>query len=167
MPARWYDVRLRYVHLFAFDTTAYVEPTQSSDLAARVAASDAPWKISFAHHPRYTSGAHYFDNPKLGEAGMYALQESVFCGTDLFIAGHDHNTEYIENGRHAECPDTHFIVSGAGSKVRGSRAPREPKSVYFDDETEAFVYLEITEDRLHFEFIDMCGQTRFEHDVTR
>ena len=167
MPDRWYDVRLRHVHLFAFDSTEYAEPDQAPEMRAKVAASDAPWKISFSHHPRYTSGAHYFDNPELGNAGMYALQQAVYCGTDLFISGHDHDTEFIDAGRDPNCPDTHFMVTGAGSKVRASPAPRDAKSVYFDDQTEAFAYLEITEQRMHVEFVDMCGNTRFTRDITR
>jgi hypothetical protein len=174
MPARWYDVVMpaadesrNLVHLFAFDTTSYYDSQQASDMSGRVATSESHWKISFAHHPRYTSGAHHFDNPELGAAGMYSLQEAVFCGTDLFISGHDHNTEFIEKGRHGECPDTHFAISGAGSKVRSSRAPKDPKSLYFDDEAPAFAYLEITADELHFEFIDMCGNKRFEKDITK
>jgi hypothetical protein len=167
MPNRWYDVRLRSVHLFAFDSTQYAEPVQAPEMAAKVMASDAPWKIAFSHHPRFTSGAHYFDNPDLGNAGMYALQEAIYCGTDLFISGHDHDTEFIEKGRDPNCPNTHFLVTGAGSKVRASRAPRDAKSVYFDDQAEAFAYLEITEQRMHVEFIDMCGNTRFERDITR
>ena len=167
MPDRSYDVRLRHVHLFGFDSSQYAALDAAPEMPAKVLASDAPWKIAFSHHPRFTSGEHYFDNPGLGNAGMYALQEAIYCGTDLFISGHDHDTEFIEKGRDPNCPDTHFMVTGAGSKVRASRAPRDAKSVYFDDQTEAFAYLEITEQRMHVEFIDMCGNTRFERDITR
>jgi tartrate-resistant acid phosphatase type 5 len=160
MPAQWYDVRIRNVHLFAFDT-ANGPVRQAADMQARVRASDARWKISFAHHPRYTSGGHYFDNQELGENGMYAQQEAIFCGTQLYISGHDHNVEFIDKGRHAACPDTHFVVTGAGSKVRESMAPRDPSSLYFNDDIEGFAYLEARNDEIHFEFIDMCGNVRF------
>jgi len=160
MPAQWYDVRIRNVHLFAFDS-ANRPVRQADDMRARVAASDARWKISFAHHPRYTSGGHYFDNQTLGENGMYAQQEAIFCGTQLFITGHDHNLEFIDKGRHAACPETYFVVSGAGSNVSKSMVSRDRSSLYFQDDTEGFAYLELTDDETHFEFIDMCGNVRF------
>jgi predicted phosphodiesterase len=166
MPAEWYDVRIGSAHVFGFDTT-HPSQVQASDMHQRVEQSNAPWKIVFAHHPRYTSGAHYFDNPNLGAAGMYALQEAVFCKADLFISGHDHDSEFIDKGRDDHCPNTYFAVSGAGSKVRSSSAPRDPRSVYFDDRIEGFAYAELTDHELALEFVDKNGQTRFEKTLTK
>jgi tartrate-resistant acid phosphatase type 5 len=166
MPAAWYDVRLSGVHVFAVDTT-HPSDAQTSDMTARVLGSDAAWKITFAHHPRYTSGAHFYDNEAPGEASRHTLQESIFCNTDLFISGHDHDLEFIDKGRNAACPNTYFAISGAGSKVRQSTAPRDPKSLFFDDDTEGFAYVELQENELHFEFVDMCGNVRFEKNVTK
>jgi tartrate-resistant acid phosphatase type 5 len=167
MPAQWYDVRLEHVHLFALDTN-HPSHEQASDMAARVSASDAPWKIAFAHHPRYTSGAHALDpHDAEEERDLYPMQEAIFCGTDLFVAGHDHDVEFIDKGRHAACPRTHFAVSGAGSKVRASLAAREPHSLFFDDRVESFAYLQITRDELRFEFVDMCGSVSYGKTLTR
>jgi tartrate-resistant acid phosphatase type 5 len=165
MPASYYDVRLRNVHIFGFDTNELGDPTEAQDMAARVASSDATFKIAFAHHPRFTSGSHRYDNEPLGAAGMFALERSVYCNTRLYISGHDHDSELIERGRDAECPHTWFAISGAGSQVRHSPAPRDPSSLYFDDETPAFAYIEATEDRLHLEFVDMCENTRYSRDL--
>ena len=166
MPAQWYDVRINHVHLFAFDSN-HPSDAQAGDMAARVTRSDARWKISFAHHPRYTSGDHHLDEGETANAALHPMQEAIFCGTDLFIAGHDHNVEFIDRGRHAACPATHFAISGAGSKVRVSSAPRDEKSLFFNDDTESFAYVQVTEKELAIEFVDMCGNVRYRNSVTK
>jgi tartrate-resistant acid phosphatase type 5 len=166
MPAQWYDVRIDHVHLFAFDSN-HPSSAQATDMAARVKRSDAKWKVSFAHHPRYTSGSHHLDEGETENEGLHPMLEAIFCGTDLFVAGHDHNVEFIDKGRHAACPRTHFAVSGAGSKVRASAAPRDLRSLFFNDDTESFAYVQITENELAFEFVDMCGNVRYRKTVTK
>jgi hypothetical protein len=166
MPAQWYDVRINHVHLFGFDSN-HPSSTQANDMAERVKRSDAKWKISFAHHPRYTSGDHHLDEGETETDGLHPMQEAIFCGTDLFVAGHDHNVEFIDKGRHAACPATYFAVSGAGSKVRLSKAPRDQRSLFFNDDTESFAYVQVSENELAFEFVDMCGNVRYRKILTK
>jgi tartrate-resistant acid phosphatase type 5 len=169
MPSSYYDVRIGDVHLFAIDTIDFTSREQRDDMSARVAASDANWKIAFGHHPRYTSGQHFFDNPLLGLAGMYGLQQEVYCGADMFMSGHDHNLEFIDKGRDEDCPNTYFAISGAGSKLRDTFAliPRDERQVYFDDNTEGFAYLEFDGRNLLFEFIDKLGAVNFSTTITK
>ncbi|WP_437996054.1 metallophosphoesterase [Sorangium sp. So ce185] len=159
MPSAYYDVRVGHVHLFGIDTVDFTSDEQAVDMSARVAASDARWKIVFGHHPRYTSGAHAADNQQLGLDGMFAMQRAIYCGADMYMCGHDHNLELIDKGRDELCPDTYFAVSGAGSKTRPwlTSAPNEPGQLFYNDETEAFAYLEFEENVLRFEFIDKQG----------
>jgi hypothetical protein len=128
----------------------------------RVSMSSATWKIAFAHHPRFTSGDHQLDNDLLNQIskiaqppGMFALFEGVYCDTDMFMTGHDHNREFIDKGQDSSCPNTHFAISGAGSKTRDSKFPKVSESLYYDDKVEGFAYMEFTDTTFLFEFYDV------------
>ncbi|WP_441292478.1 purple acid phosphatase family protein [Sorangium sp. KYC3313] len=163
MPASYYDVRVGDVHLFGIDTVDFTSDDQARDMSARVAASDATWKIVFGHHPRFTSGAHASDNPSLGASGMFAMQQAIYCGADMYMAGHDHNLEFIDKGRDESCPSTYFAISGAGSKTRAvsPSVPTERGQLFFTDKTEGFAYLRFEGRNLLFEFIDKQGVVIF------
>ncbi|MCC6555439.1 MAG: metallophosphoesterase, partial [Polyangiaceae bacterium] len=169
MPASYYDVQIGHVHLFGIDTQDFTGSDQADDMSARVASSTATWKIVFGHHPRYTSGDHYFDDQVLGFLGMFSLQEAVYCGADMFMAGHDHDRELIDKGRDGDCPDTHFVISGAGAKLRETMAivPTDEGQLYFDDVTEGFAYMEFNGTTLLFEFIDKNGVVNFTKTITK
>jgi tartrate-resistant acid phosphatase type 5 len=167
----YYDQRLPDqtgpVHIFSLDTQDY-SSTQINTMKAKVQASTAPWKIVFGHHPRYTSGRHYWDNPLLGLAGMYKLQEEVFCaGADFFLTGHDHNMEFIDQGAHAACPKVSFVISGAGSKLRSSNAPKHSKSLFYNQSVESLAYIEILGSTAKVEFIDKNGSLIYSKSITK
>jgi tartrate-resistant acid phosphatase type 5 len=168
MPTPWYDVQIGHVQLFAFDTQD-LSAAQETEMAQKVAMSTATWKIAVAHHPRYTSGDHFFDNQLLGFAGMYDLQQAIYCGTDMFMTGHDHNREFIDKGRDASCPDTHFVISGAASKVRerSGLVPDDPSQLHYDETNEGFVYLEFNGNTLLVEFIDKDGSVSYTKTITK
>jgi tartrate-resistant acid phosphatase type 5 len=167
----YYDLRLPDasgpVHLFSIDTQDY-SATQVNTMKGKVQASNAPWKIVFGHHPRYTSGNHFYDNFALGIAGMYNLQEQVFCaGADLFLTGHDHNMEFIDKGAHGACPNVSFVISGAGAKLRSSSAPKHNKSLFYNQSVEALAYIEILGNTAKLEFIDKNGGLLFTKTITK
>jgi tartrate-resistant acid phosphatase type 5 len=169
MPTAWYDVVIGNVHLFGTDTVDFTNGTQKNEMAAKVAASNATWKIVFGHHPRFTSGEHFFDNQLLGIAGLYAFQQAIFCGADMFMTGHDHNLEFIDKGREPACPNTHFVISGAGSKTRESFdfVPSDPGQVFYNETIEGFAYMEFEGNKLLFEFIDKDGKILFTKTIMK
>ncbi|WP_437807550.1 metallophosphoesterase [Sorangium sp. So ce1078] len=169
MPASYYDVRVGHVHLFGIDTVDFTSDEQAVDMRARVAASGAPWKIVFGHHPRYTSGVHAVDNQQLGLAGMFDMQRAIYCGTDMYMSGHDHNLELIDKGRDERCPGTYFAISGAGSKIRRAHGsvPSDPRQLFYTEETEGFAYLEFEGSTLRFEFIDKQGAVIYAKTITK
>jgi hypothetical protein len=90
--------------------------------------SKARWKIAMAHHPYLSNGLH-------GNAGSYDgtspliplttsgkpwldLLDATLCaeGVDLFLAGHDHDLEWLKPVD--RCGKTQFIVSGAAEGPR-------------------------------------------------
>ena len=138
MPNYWYDIRLGAygrpdIHLFVVDTVAWrgkekfpfdwrgssvgrkKQEQQKSWLAARLAASDAPIRIVFGHHPIYsvrTNGSYY---------GMPDLDALLFDhGVTAFVNGHDHNMYHISapDWRGKSPGKMHYICSGAGSQMR-------------------------------------------------
>lgn len=162
MPDPYWDVQFGPVHVFGMDSQDFSE-AQQSDMRERVATSTAIWKIVTAHHPRFTSGDHAKDNFLLGNAGMYKAQETIYCGADLFLTGHDHNLEFIRKGRDADCPHTHFAISGAGAKLRekGNEFWRTDTAgefqEHYSEAVEGFAYLEFDGPTMHFQFIDKFG----------
>ncbi|MDC3952611.1 metallophosphoesterase [Polyangium jinanense] len=169
MPAAWYDVKIGHVHLFALDTVDFLNGTQKDDMSARVKNAKATWKIVVGHHPRFTSGEHFWDNNLLGIAGLFTFQKAIYCGADMFMTGHDHNLEFIDRGRDDDCPGTYFVVSGAGAKTRDTFdfVPTDEKQLYFSDGFEGFAYMEFDGPKLSFEFIDRNGAVVFSKTMTK
>ena len=103
------------VHFFCLDTNGCQRsvrvqyPTSQADLyrykeelALKLAASPAKWKIVFGHHPMYTQGLwhgllgkclrdhKYFDASGVERDG-YGLEDMfVELGVDAYITGHEH-----------------------------------------------------------------------------
>jgi hypothetical protein len=162
MPAAYYDVPFGngIFHLFGVDSQD-TSDTQLDDMAARVAASPAVWKLAFAHHPRFTSGDHQGDNELLdiltgfSDPSMFELMEGIYCNADIYLSGHDHNREFIAKGTDGSCPNTAFIISGAGAKVRESSFSAVGGSMYYNESIEGFIYLVMTPTTLSIESYDM------------
>lgn len=169
MPDSYFDVRIGDVHLFGIDTIDFTSGDQKEDMSARVAASNATWKIVFGHHPRFTSGDHFFDDQLLGLLGMFSMQQTIYCGADMLMTGHDHDLELIDKGRDESCPNTYFAISGAGAKTRETFAlvPSDERQLFFTDTTEGFAYLQFEGNTLLFEFIDKLGAVLFSKTITK
>jgi hypothetical protein len=169
MPEAYYDVKIGHVHLFAIDTIDFLSAEQENEMSIRVAESEATWKMVFGHHPRFTSGEHYWDNQLLGFGGMFDFQRSIYCGADLFMAGHDHDMELIDKGRDSSCPSTYFAISGAASKTREGFdfTPTDARQLYYEDEIEGFAYLEFEGTKLTLEFINKDGVVTFSKTITK
>jgi tartrate-resistant acid phosphatase type 5 len=177
MPNTYYDVVFDHVHVFSMDTQDGSDE-QKDAMSERVSCSKAAWKLVFGHHPRFTSGAHNSDSRGVLEEvlnmGMFAAQEAIYCGADMFLSGHDHNMEFIDQGRDPNCPNVAFAISGAGAKLRETReellypedAGGEHQRFYQQD-IEGFAYLELTGDSLSFDFIDKNGEVLFSQTLTK
>lgn len=87
-------------------------------------ASQAKWRIAYAHHPYLSNGRH-------GVSKVYRnfLTHSV-CGggVDAFFGGHDHDLEWLKPL--PECGRTQFFVSGAGASPRLLADP-PPNAAYW------------------------------------
>ena len=149
---RYYDVRWGPVHLFIVDSDEHepdgigLSSVQAAWLREALAASDAPWKLVFMHHPPYSSGQHGDS-----EALQWPYAE---WGADAVLAGHDHLYERLE------VDGIPYLISGLG----GHNARyffiqvREDSLVRYRDEHGA-VFVEADADLLTFQFINVLGET--------
>ncbi len=161
LPSSYYDVVLGNgrLHLFGMDGQD-ASDTQLNDMSQRVNASTATWKLVFDHFPRYTSGGHSIDMDALnflsGLSGpdLYELEQAIYCDADVFLSGHDHDREFMSAGQDSTCPNTSFIVTGAGAKVNTSGNAGQPNQTYFNNTIPGFFYLIFEGDRITVESYD-------------
>lgn len=127
---------------------------QSEWFASQYASSQAPWKIAYTHHPYVSNGRHgnagFYDgvppletltNRVSGAVYRKWFEENICGKVDLYLAGHDHDMQFLHAS--PECGKTLFIVSGAGAKSRSFKdAGRNP--VYWQqDNTTGFFLIEL------------------------
>lgn len=201
LPARYYNVRVGDVELFSLDTNTMmsygivrsgtdplataesVDATmieQTNWIEDAMAASDAPWKIAFGHHPLFANGEH-------GNAGAYEGQgqtlagspfpttlglgvkqfvESHVCGkADVYFAGHDHDLEWIQE--RPSCPGTELIVSGAGAKSRELQDPTRNPAHFQQGGTLGFWWIELRGDSFTAAAYDADARLLFERTTAR
>lgn len=120
LPRNSYTFTAGPVQLFAIDTTPVDEPrydragamaAQRAWLDQALAASNAPWKVVYGHHPIYTTGEHGNRQGVLTRMRDYLLPVLKKHQVDVYLAGHDHDLEALqpEDG-------IHFIISGAAGR---------------------------------------------------
>ena len=104
---------------------------------------------------------------------MQRLLESVLCsGIQLYLAGHDHDMEYISEGAYERCPEVAMAISGTGAQTRPfpgdqGASHRVQNSQFYDDRDLGFASIRATSSRLELRFIDASGKTLFEWERQR
>lgn len=140
-------------------------------LAAGIHNSKAQWKLAYAHHPYISNGKHgnagnydlvgdYAEKlkkymPKLNKylfqrvAGTYYKEffDEHMCGRlDLYLAGHDHNMQWLAPTE--ACGKTHFVISGAGAKSNKIFRPNRNPTYWQCSETIGFFLIDIVGDQM-------------------
>ncbi len=114
---RYYDFIQGPVHFFAINSNAdetdghTSTSTQAQWLQAQLAASTAPWKIVYMHHPPYSSSSAHGS-----ETVMQWPYEA--WGATAVLAGHDHTYERILRDDNNDGTDLVYFVAGLGGKSR-------------------------------------------------
>jgi hypothetical protein len=185
MPATYYTVRRGSVGLIMLDTNSilWANTTNGDQKAwwetAMTEVAGAEWVIVFGHHPYRSNGRH-------GNAGSYESIEvggvelpnpfpimngeevrlyfnDYVCGAaDVYISGHDHNRQWI-NEPDALC-GAELIVTGAGAKTTAFESTLN-ETFFQDDTTEGFLYVVVDGPTLTGQFIDRNGMVNFERTV--
>jgi predicted phosphodiesterase len=169
MPHRYYDRMYEDVHLIAIDTyeLACVESISNavsmgqsaSDcyrqidtlrkdnqlqwLELSLKASKSKWKIVFGHYPIYSNGVHG-NTTELTKTLLPLLKK---YNVHLYLAGHDHNICYREDG-------VHCLVSGNGSRISPVHSNAEFVSL---KKSVGIAYVKTSMQQLEFGFYDMEG----------
>lgn len=154
---------------FEYNLQNQVSFVQKAIAAAKT--NGSVWTIVFGHHPYISNGVH-------GNAGQYEgipipipfvsgvplkkFFEAEICNKiDLYLCGHDHNRQIL----HAKC-GVNFIVSGAGAKATKFGDPKR-NPVYFQKDTEGFLYVHIKDRTMTVQFFDEHGTMEHEKIYTK
>jgi len=138
------------VRFFAIDSN-YVDTKQLEWLDKELAASGSDWKITFFHHPLYSSGETH------GSADLQReLLEPVFLrhGVNVAIMGHEHFYERIKPQKGVA-----YFILGSSAKLRKGDLQKSALTVYGNDSDYAFMLIEIAGDEMFFQTINHKGVT--------
>ncbi|KAK4486186.1 hypothetical protein RD792_008855 [Penstemon davidsonii] len=113
--------------------------------------SRAKWKIVVGHHAIRSVG-HHGDTQELVERLLPILRAN---NVDLYVNGHDHCLEHINDNK----SPIQFLTSGAGSKAwRGDVKETNDERLKFFYDGQGFMSVDLTENDVQIVFYDVFGQ---------
>jgi hypothetical protein len=130
----------------------YMDKKQVKWLQDELAKDTSEWKITFHHHPPYSSGGKHGSDTALRK-----VLEPIFVqyGVNVAFTGHDHFYERIKPQK-----GIYYFVSGAGGKLRsGDVKDNSPLTEKFFDRDMSFMLAEIVGNQLHFQVLSRTGAT--------
>lgn len=132
----------------------YVEQLQWLD--DTLTASTAQWTVVAAHHPVYSYGQHG-DTTSIKTNVLPLLVEH---GVDLYVAGHDHDKQFID------WPDDNitYVVSGAGSRLRDTT---QGANSLFAASTLGFTSFTVLQNKISIDFYDTEAQREFQYILSK
>jgi len=148
---RYYDFIRGSVHFFVIDSEGALNSSsdktaQMNWLQAQLAASSAPWKVVYFHHPPYSSAQHGSTTGMQWPFGAW--------GADAVISGHDHTYERIlADGI------VYFVNGLGGSDIYGFKHKTVPGSQVRYNSDYGAMRVDASDTAITFEFIDLSGTT--------
>jgi hypothetical protein len=130
----------------------YMDKKQVNWLAEKLAADPSTWKITFFHHPPYSSGGKHGSDTKLRE-----VVEPLFLkhGVNVVFAGHEHFYERIKPQK-----GIYYFISGSGGKLRkGDVKKGSSLTEKAYDRDMSFMLVEVDDQQMHFQVISRTGET--------
>ena len=147
------------IRFFALESS-YPVPEQIEWLERELKASTSDWKISYFHHPLYSSGDRHGSDVRLREA-----LEPLFLkhNVSVVLTGHDHFYERVKPQQGI----TYFVV-GSGGKLRSGNIERGTGLTAKGFDTDlAFMAAEIVGDQMYFNAISRTGRIVDSGVITR
>jgi tartrate-resistant acid phosphatase type 5 len=122
-------------------------------LERELAASTARWKIAVGHHPVFSGGKHGNTEPLV--VLLKPLLERY--GVQVYLSGHDHDLQHLAVGK------VHYLISGAGSAPRPSRAVAGTRFVMGN--RLGFMAARLAPHAMDIEFIDDGGTSLYRASI--
>ncbi|MDC0714968.1 metallophosphoesterase [Stigmatella sp. ncwal1] len=166
---RYYSFDWGHVHFVGLDSNCAIGlaskdrctlAAQKAWLEQDLAASKAPWKIAFFHHPPWSSGDH----------GSQLLMRREFSplfekyGVDLVLTGHDHHYEraYAMKGDAVAATGTgipYLVVGSGGANLREFPVSKPSWSAVRNNKDYGFLDVEVTGGTLTARLVTPSGTT--------
>lgn len=130
----------------------YMDKKQVNWLEEKLAADASTWKITFFHHPPYSSGGKHGSDTKLRE-----VIEPLFLkhGVNVVFAGHEHFYERLKPQK-----GIYYFISGSGGKLRkGDVKKGSPLTEKAYDTDMSFMLVEVDDQQMHYQVISRTGDT--------
>jgi len=145
---RYYTFTKGPVRFFVLDSN-YMDAKQRDWLERELQSSTDRWKISFFHHPLYSSGARHGS-----EVDLRTQVEPLFVkyGVSAVFAGHEHFYERLRPQKGI----AYFTSGGAAKLRRGNIRPTTMTAAGFDTDR-SFMLVEIEGDELFFQAFSRTG----------
>lgn len=169
MPSEHYTLVEGAVGFVMLDTTSFIlDSVVDGDQrawwpSALAAARAAPWVIAAGHHPYLSNGINggaSHDGPV-----FQAFMDDLVCGhVDLYVAGHDHDREWIDAPD--RCGGTQLVISGAGGGTARFAHDEAPYD-WHDDTEPGFLYVVADAHTLTARFVGADGVTDYERTLTK
>lgn len=147
----YYRFKKGNVSFYALNSN-YMDKKQVEWLQEKLAADTATWKITYFHHPPYSSGGKHGSDTKLRQ-----IVEPLFMkhGVNVVFAGHEHFYERVKPQK-----GIYYFISGSGGKLRkGDVKKGSPLTAKAYDNDMSFMLVEIDDDQMHFQVISRTGET--------
>jgi 3',5'-cyclic AMP phosphodiesterase CpdA len=146
---RYYSYKQADVRFFVLDSD-YMDPKQLAWLEQQLRDSTERWKISYFHHPLYSSAGRHGS-----EVDLRLVLEPLFLryGMNVVFSGHDHIYERLKPQK-----GIYYFVSGSAGQLRRGDLKRTNMTEVGFDQDQAFVVVEIGGDVLSFQTITRSGR---------
>lgn len=130
----------------------YMDKRQIKWMEDELGKDTSEWKISFLHHPPYSSGGKHGSS-----TGVREVVEPLFIkhGVDVVFTGHEHFYERIKPQKGI----TYFITGAGGKLRRGDVKENSPLTAKAYDKDMSFMLVEISKNLMHFQVITRSGAT--------
>jgi hypothetical protein len=137
------------VRFFALDSN-YMTRDQVEWLEKELGASGSDWKISYFHHPLYSSGGRHGS-----EVDLRQQLEPLFIkyGVNVVFAGHEHFYERLKPQK-----GVYYFTAGGSAKIAGGDIRNLGMTAAGFDTDNSYMLVEIAGDTMHFQTISRTGR---------
>jgi 3',5'-cyclic AMP phosphodiesterase CpdA len=147
---RYYTYKQGEVRFFVLDSD-YMDPKQLAWLEQQLRVATERWKISYFHHPLYSSAGRHGS-----EVDLRLVLEPLFLkyGMNAVFSGHDHVYERLKPQK-----GIYYFVSGSAGQLRRGDLKRTGMTEVGFDQDQSFMAVEIGSDVLSFKTVSRTGMT--------